>query len=203
MANEKLSDAEAKEILRRWPRRIGALWPQPQGGYWLRALPKNANATHPTLSAPGANQFKTQPDGMYLYLRDDYADAVCIEVCGTIQNLNDKRSRYMPSCQSLVVRSPKDWLLGPLRIQRGTTTSMWLACDTLQGAPTCDHLVPIRYLSVLYALPNRVFDVWAPRHTPSGHEFFCKHSALDSYNAQPMQDFLGRMSLGSHFYGEV
>ncbi len=106
MANQKLSDREAKEILKKWPMRTSKLWPPPGGkGFWLQGQPNRGAAAGPRLSSPGAKLFNTQPDGLWLHFSDsDSCDAVVIEVCGTIQNLNDKRSRYIPASHSLVVR---------------------------------------------------------------------------------------------------
>lgn len=205
MANPKLNDAEAKAILRTWPRRTKKLWPTQDGkGFWLRALPTEHNAACPTIQSPGVRQYTTQPDGLYLYLfRNEYADAVAIESCGTIQNLNDKRSRYMPATHSIVVTCPLAWLNGQIAVQRGGHAARWDASKSILVQPPNDLVFPIRHLRVLYALPNTRFDEWTPHHVPSGYEYFCKHSSLDTYNSRPMQQFLKQMSLYSHFYGKI
>ena len=205
MAKHKLKDSEAKQILRGWPQRTKSLWPTSQyGGYWLRGLPKDGKTTCPHLQSPGAELFKTQPDGLYLFIsEDEFADAVSIEVCGTIQNLNDKRSRYMPSSHSIVVSCPHEWLREEIAVQKGGKVERWKACSSISKTPQSDLTVPIRYLRVLYAIPTVKFDEWCRNHTPTGYEFFCKHSSLDSFSSQKMQEFLRQMSIHSHFLGKV
>lgn len=205
MAKAKLSDSEAKTILRKWPDRTKSLWPTSSvGGYWLRALPKDGTATCPHLQSPGATLFTTQPDGLYLFLSEtSFADAVAVEVCGTIQNLNDKRSRYMPSSHSIVAVCPLAWLTEDVSLQKGGKKQRWAACKTISNTPQADVTFPIRHLRVMYALPNADFDNWCKNHTPTGYEYFCKHSSLDSFTSQPMQRFLSQMSAHSHFLGSI
>ena len=205
MAKPKLTDAEAKTILRHWPERTKSLWPTPSvGGFWLRALPKNGLVTCPHLQSPGATLFTTQPDGLYLFLSEDvYADAVSVEVCGTIQYLNDKRSRYMPSSHSIVAVCPHGWLIEQISTQKGGKSARWAACKSISKAPQTDLSFPLRHLRVLYVLANADFDGWCKNHTPTGYEFFCKHSSLDSFTSQPMQRFLSQMSMYSHFLGKI
>ena len=205
MAQHRLKDAAAKVILRGWPQRTKRLWPTSQfGGYWLRALPKGGKTACPHLHSPGAELFKTQPDGLYLFVSEnEFADAVSIEVCGTIQNLNDKRSRYMPSSHSIVVSFAHNWLREEITVQKGRRAERWKACNSISKAPQRNLTLPIRYLRVLYAIPNAKFDEWCHNHTPTGHEFFCKHSSLDSFNSQAMRVFLRQMSVHSHFLGKV
>lgn len=203
MANPRLTDSQAKDILRHWPRRTKRLWPTKDGtGYWLRALPTEHSAPCSTIRSPGVEQYTTQPDGLYLYLyKNEYADAVAIESCGTIQNLNDKRSRYMPATHSIVVVCPLAWLNGQISVQRGGMSSRWKASNSILVQPQADLTFPVRHLRVLYALPNARFEEWTPHHVPTGYEYFCKHSSLDTYNSAAMQQFLKQMSLYSHFTG--
>jgi hypothetical protein len=205
MAKQKLTDAEAKSILRNWPERTKSLWPASSiGGFWLRALPKDGVATCPHLQSPGATLFTTQPDGLYLFLSENtFADAVSLEVCGTIQNLNDKRSRYMPSSHSIVAVCPLVWLVEEIDTQKGGKSARWAACKSISNAPQAEVSFPIRHLRVMYALPNVDFDDWCKNHTPTGYEYFCKHSTLDSFTSQSMQRFLSQMSMYSHFLGKI
>ncbi len=100
MAKQKLTDREAKAILRKWPVRTTAQWSTPHGkGYWIRAQPpdEGSSVAAPRIGYPGAKLFHTQPDGMWVYLNEsDFADVVCIESCCDTQNLNDKRPRASP-----------------------------------------------------------------------------------------------------------
>ena len=206
MANPTLRDREAKDILLRWPDRTKKIWSTPANrGYWLRAQPKRHGSREPTptVHVPGASLFKTQPDGMWLYLdRLCFADAVCVEVCRTAQNLNDKRSRYSAAVRSLVVTCPQDWLLAEVPATTGRLPR-WQAARTELRSPTEDLTAPIRYLRVLYALPNDLYKTWTENNVPGGQEYFCRHSSLDSYNSQPMQEFLRRMSFASHFHTRI
>jgi hypothetical protein len=131
MAKDKLSDAEAKAILCKWPSRTKKLWRPPENkGFWLAALPKVGKATCPTILSPGAGAFRTQPDGLWAYIRPNksmFADVVSIEVCGTMQNVNDKRSRYMAASHSLVLLCPLPWLLEETKLPRGGKKPRWEA----------------------------------------------------------------------------
>lgn len=203
MPPEKLGDREAKNILLRWPTRTKKLWSTPGGrGFWLQAQPKpqGYKAKTPTISAPGAELFKTQPDGMWVYLKyPDFADVVAIEVCGSVQNLNDKRSRYAANVRSMVLECPISWLREEVTIQRGGSAARWEACRSIDSFPLEDIRLPIRYLRALFAIPNVIYSSWARNNVADGHEFFCRHSSLDSYNNQAMQSFLRQMSYASQF----
>ena len=114
MAKRKLSDAEAKAILlKKWPTRTKH-WPPLGGrGYWLRGQPREGKMAGPKLASPGMKLFATQPDGLWIHFQGVAScDVVVIEVCGTAQNLNDKRSRYFPSTHSFCLLytspSPRD-----------------------------------------------------------------------------------------------
>jgi hypothetical protein len=145
---------------------------------------------------------KTQPDGLWLYLRPDdtYTDAVVVEVSRSIQNLNDKRSRYMPATYGLVVDCPLEWLLADIRLRFGRRLPRWQAAGTFDRKPSSDLTVQVRLLRVLYALPNDLYRTWVPGHVPAGHEYFMPHTSLASYNSQAMQQFLSRLTWRSHIY---
>ena len=202
MPKKKLSDREAKDILLRWPSSPNSIWEPPDGaGRWVRGQPNGGKTPGPRLSSPGAKLFTTQPDGLFVYMSGlESCDIVAIEVCGTAQNLNDKRSRYIPSSHSLVLRCGPRWFAEQISVQGGVRRERWQAAGTLFERPTIDVSIPVRHLRVLYALPNKLYGVWCPDHTPTGYEFFCPHSSLGSYNSQKMQQFLRRMSIASQFY---
>jgi hypothetical protein len=202
MADPQLSDAQAKKILLNWPGRTKSVWPSPgKKGFWIRAQPTSTTISRPKISSPGAALFKTQPDGLWVYFSGtEFCDVVVIEVCGTVQNLNDKRSRYIPSSHSIVLTCPLAWLEEEVDVQRGGRSPRWKATATITHEPSSDLTLPIRHLRVLYALPKAVYSSWCSNHTPSGYEFFCPHSSLDSYTSPKMQKFLGQMSIRSQFY---
>ena len=195
-----MTDAKAKRILKAWPSRTDSLFPLPGAkGYWLRAQPKTGHTVCPYLRYAGAKLFKVQPDGMWIYLSDQgYADVVCIEVSNSIQNLNDKRSRYLPSGHSMLLIIPSKWLKEKTNIQSGKPR--WEACGTISEQPTERITVPLRHLRVLFALKDRDYDKLARNYSPAGHEYYCLQSALRGRTSQKMQRFLKSMSLSSHFF---
>jgi hypothetical protein len=200
MGNTHLTDKEGKDLLLEWPMRT-RLWPPPEGrGFWIRGQPRDGLRPGPRLLSPGATLFGTQPDGLWVYFNDEHScDIVAIEVCGNAQNLNDKRSRYMPTGCASVVSATLDWLVEPVALQNSGTSARWIATGSFACEPTADLQLPVRHLRVLYAVPNALYHVWCREHTAAGHEYFCPHSSLATYNAKPMQEFLRRMSRASHF----
>lgn len=202
MAADKLSDRNAKQILLRWPRRTNSVWPAPGGrGFWIRGQPSQGTIPGPRISSPGAQLFATQPDALWIhFVNDDYCDIVAVEVCGTAQNLNDKRSRYIPASHSLLLKCSEKWLREEIKVQGGGLRARWKAAGSIARAPRGEVNLPIRHLRVLYALPNDVYHKWCAQHVPTGHEFFCPHSSLDSYHSPKMQAFLGQMSIANQLY---
>lgn len=202
MPNGKLKDKEAKAILLKWPSRTKSVWPAPGNhGFWLRGQPKSGKEAGPTLSAPGAQLFKTQPDGLWVHFSDTTCcDVIVVEVVGTAQNLNDKRSRYMPASHSLILTCPLAWLEGTVAVQKGGQKPRWVAAASITHKPTAQLCLPVRHLRALYALPNDIYAKWVEEHTPTGYEYFCPHSSLDSYTSPAMQKFLGQMSVQAQFY---
>jgi hypothetical protein len=203
MSQGNLTDQEGKNTLRHWPTRIKRLWGTPSThGFWIRAQPKLPAEKHPspTIRVPGARLFTTQPDAMWVFLAgDEYADAMVVEICGSAQNLNDKRSRYAATVRSLVLTCPTRWLHYPIRVQRGGEAPRWQACRSIPKGPTSDLALPVRYLRVLFALPNSLYPTWSANNVADGHEFFCRHSSLATYTGQQAQSFLRSMSPYVHF----
>jgi len=195
-----MKDSEGKQIMRTWPTRTRT-WPLPSGnGWWLRARPNGPGRVGPKLRAPGASLFTTQPDGLYLFLgHEEYADAVCIEVCNSMTNLNDKRSRYFPSSHSLLVEIPRRWLRQRTDLQNNGSAPMWRASGAFVDEPTTELLRPIRHLRVLYCLRDDHYEDWRANHPPTGYEYFCRDSSFDTFNSQDTQRFLRQMSIASHF----
>ncbi len=206
--------SEVNDALRSWPERTKSLWPQIAGkGFWLRARPgkSKSDTPCPLLKSPGASLFTTESDGLYVYFNGyDFVDVICIEICNKDTNLHDKRSRYMPSTQSLLLQIPKSWLRRDCALPNHGKTPRWQACKSLPVPPPPDkekpnepkkpHLfIPVRFLRVLYALPDDLFSNWEANHIPAGHEFFCKQGFLNSYTGKPMQNFLKRMRSSQHF----
>ncbi|MFI4893176.1 MAG: hypothetical protein ACIAQ0_07035 [Phycisphaerales bacterium JB058] len=211
----RLSDAEAKAIMRNsshWPARTST-WGVPRANtYWLRARPNDNGdtGTLPRLSVPGASLFTTQPDGLWVYLMataDDsdfeYADIIAVEVCGTMQNLHDKRSRFLASGSSVILRIPVTWLRGEMAVAGGGRSSRisaagWADLDD-QVPQQGEVRLPVRFARVVFALPNELYADWRSNGVPAGHEYYMRHSSLRTMTGQAGQAFLSRMSFGSHF----
>lgn len=203
VSNFRLSDAEAKAILLEWPTTTTKLWPPPGGvGAWVRAQPKDGKSAGPRIFAPGSKSFSTQPDGLWAHFNGiTSCDIVAVEVCGSVQNLNDKRSRYMPSTHSLVLRVGRRWVdeVVPGGQGRAQSSRRQLA-GTLPELSTVSADVPIRVLRVLYALKNMDYKGWVPEHVPTGYEYFIPHSSLSTYTRPETQEFLKGMSVASQFH---
>jgi hypothetical protein len=155
----------------------------------------------PRLSSPGAMAFKTQPDALWAAFNGRLScDLVAIEVCTSIQNLNDKRSRYFPSSHSLVLTASTKWLLEVIPVGK-KQIPRYKAFGSLLKPNKANHFsVPVRHLRVLYALPDVQYQPWIKENANAGHEYFCAHSALDGFESVEMQGFLKQMSRTSHFF---
>ena len=163
MSRYRLSDNEAKRLLRRWPVRPTNLMP---GGPWLRAQPPDRRTTGPTLRKAGSGEFtsRTQPDGLWIALSShslgrspDSAAVFAVEVCGNTQNLADKRSRYAPATSALLVEVQFGWLYEEVQIQHGAKRPRWVLSGAFREAPREEDIwLPVSTLRVLYAVPNEV-----------------------------------------------
>lgn len=195
-----MNDALAKETIRKsWQERTQIWNSHGMSGYWIRGRIGKSDPSSPVLLSPGTKRGLTQPDAVWLYLfADKYADVVCFEHCNKKQNLYDKRSRYIPSSHSLLVKLPKKWLTAKVSVKNGKKPR-WKAFGTNLTAPGEDWIWPVRFLRVLYALPDGLYAEWKPNHTPTGYEFFCRHNSLRTYNSPTTQEFLKRMTAKVHF----
>jgi len=199
-------DDAGKAALRKWPTRT-QLWSKPGSGvYWLRAQPKETGkkATGPRLVAPGSKLFKTQPDGLWITFGNDdetaggarFADCVAVEVCGTMQNLWDKRWRFASRTSSSVLDVPKKWLKETVKTV-GFAGPIRSRADLL-GVEPVPVEVPVRYLRVLYTLPAARFPNAASELLLEGHEYLASQASLKVYHGQPMQRFLKGMAPHLH-----
>jgi hypothetical protein len=168
-------------------------------GYWIRGRVGAKAPGHPVILPPGLTKGVTQPDAMWIYLLTGYADVICFEHCNKKQNLYDKRSRYIPASHSLLLRLPRTWLNGAIPVTNGNK-HRWDAFETGLAAPNANEVVvPIRFLRVFYALPQKLYTEWKSNQTPTGYEFYCRHSSLTTINSPTTQDFLKRMTSKVHF----
>ena len=200
-----LSDAQAKQILRtRWPAR-SSQWPIPgYSGRWMQACPLHGNATLPYLRRPGATLRTTNPDGMYVFVHHPpppsnlrFADVIAIEVCGTLQNFGDKRSRYNPNNSQLVL--PLNWLRHRVTLTNGGVREAWRASEWYGTRPLSEEVYVVRHLRVLFVLTDPDFTTLAMNDSLSAHEYFCKHRQLDQINGPTMQRFIKGMATMRQF----
>jgi len=158
-----LTDAQAKNRLLDWPAQT-EIWSGADHKKikWLRAQPVDGVIGGPRLELPGAETFRTQPDGLWITLgieRGDsstvgrFVDCVIIESCGKQQNFSDKRSRYAARTTSLTLNLPAKWLDRTVPVRGGAQRKRR---ELLSGNLPSDQptKLPVRHIRVLYALPD-------------------------------------------------
>lgn len=202
-----LSDAQAKAALRTWAL-VTRVWSGGEYIFWLRAQPNDVDDTQrsPRLTAAGSREFQTQPDGLWITLggmgsqpvgTSTFADCVVVEVCGTAQNLNDKRSRYSARTSALVIEMMQPWLDhevprqgGAVRMRRQLLASELPASGVVRR--------PVRHVRVLYALDDTGARSLYARATREivleAHEYMLPQRILQQWTAPEMQEFLKRMA---------
>ena len=199
-------DQKVRQRLGQWPQRPPGLEPSfKQPGTWLRARPDlERKVTQPYLKFPGADRLKTLPDGLYLHFStkpdEPYVDILCIEACGSYQNLLDKRSRFAPSTGSLLAVCPMDWLMQPGI--PGNNIPRWRLIRMLKREPREDLLLPVRDARVLFALKPTHFRGFMATQTAHAHEFFCPMDALTDENGPKnpaLRALLARASAASNY----
>ncbi len=170
-------DQLVRRRLKTWPQHppgACALGPQ---GTWLRGRPGDPSvACHPFLKLPGSNRLRTLPGGLWLHFGHDpaepYVDILCIEACGSLPNLLDKRSRFAPSTSSLLAYCPVPWLLAPA--QEDDPTPRWRLIKLLRAEPTAPLVLPVRDIRVLYGLKARHYEGFARSQVLHPHEYFSR-----------------------------
>jgi len=199
-------DCQVRARLQKWPQRPpGVTASAKLPGTWLRARPGTKDLSrHPFLKLPGANTYRTLPDGLWLHFSrdpgDPYVDILCIEACATTQNLLDKRSRFAPSTTSLIACCPVMWLKAPAI--EGDETPRWRLIKLFKEEPTLPLLLPVRDMRVVYGLKRKVYEGFAANQMPQPHEFFCPMEALiaeDSDQDPLMCALLGRATAQANF----
>jgi hypothetical protein len=169
-------DALVRRRLSKWPQRPpGAPRSARQAGTWLRARPGSPSEPgQPFLKLPGSNTFRTIPDGLWLHFSPDpddrWADILCIEACGSVPNLQDKRARFAPSTSSLLAVCPLRWMLEPA--EASEPTPRWHMMRLLRTKPTEALVLPVRDIRVLYGLKLRHYESVARAQVPHPHEYF-------------------------------
>lgn len=204
--HEDTLDHQVRQSLGQWPQRPPGMEPSfKQPGTWLRARPDlERKVTQPYLKFPGADRLKTLPDGLYLHFSpkpsEPYVDILCIEACGTYQNLLDKRSRFAPSTGSLLAVCPVEWLMQPGL--PGNNIPRWRLIRMVKREPREDLVLPVRDARVLFALKPSHFRGFMATQTAHAHEFFCPMDALTDSNGAKnpaLRALLARASAASNY----
>jgi hypothetical protein len=194
-----LTDAQAKTILRAWPRATKLWLEKGDTSWWLRAQPKepDKHATTPRLMVAGGEALTTYPDGMWVMVKNNLRalDVFCVEVCRNLQNFQDKRSRYASTTHALTVHFHDEWWNEKLYKTSTRLEKLGISESDLGKV----NIIPIRYLRVLFVLPDQDYDNLKSNGVASGHEFFIRHRRLGQFNNQAMQKFLKRMAPVQHF----
>jgi hypothetical protein len=192
--------------LSKWPQRPpGAPRSARQAGTWLRARPgAPSEPGQPYLKLPGSNTFRTIPDGLWLHFSPDpddrWADILCIEACGSVPNLQDKRARFAPSTSSLLAVCPLRWMLEPA--EASEPTPRWHMMRLLRTEPTEALVLPVRDIRVLYGLKLRHYESVARAQVPHPHEYFCPIEALTAergHEDPALTALIGRASAAANF----
>jgi hypothetical protein len=203
---DKPLDELVRRRLSQWPQRPpGAPRTPRQAGTWMRARPGDASLLgQPFLKLPGSNTFRTIPDGLWLHFSPDpddrWADVLCIEACGSVPNLQDKRARFAPSTSSLLVVCPLRWMLEPAGAN--DPTPRWHLIRLLREEPTEPLVLPVRDVRVLYGLKARHYASVARGQVPHPHEYFCPIEALTAergFEDPAMAALIGRASASAAF----
>jgi len=199
-------DLRARDKLRSWPNDPPGLEHALGPGVWLKARPGVHDDIHyPKLKLPGSDRLRTVPDALWLRFggseRDPFVDLFVIEVCSTFSNLLDKRSRFLPSMQSMLATCPLPWLLGPF--SRDDSTPRWQRTKLIGKAPTTQITLPVRGIRVMYALPAKLYEPFVSSQIPHAHEFFVPVDALltpESWQEPAIRAFIARTSISANFW---
>lgn len=131
--------------------------------------------------------------------QEGWADLVVVEVCGSKQNLNDKRARYAGLSRSMLLKCPRRWLRAQVTLAGKGTKTRWEASGTFATEPNSDLLLPVRFLTVLFALKSPLLTKWRASGMGAPGEYYCTQQALRGYNSQDFQAFLKQMSFSAHY----
>ncbi|WP_368415107.1 hypothetical protein [Falsiroseomonas sp.] len=131
---------------------------------------------------------------------DRWADILCIEACGSVPNLQDKRARFAPSTSSLLAVCPLRWMLEPA--EASEPTPRWHMMRLLRSEPTETLVLPVRDIRVLYGLKLRHYESVARAQVPHPHEYFCPIEALTAergHEDPALTALIGRASAAANF----
>ena len=153
-------------------------------------------------------RWRTLPDGLWLNFggtfKDPYVDILAVDACGTLSNLLDKRSRFVPSTHSLQAVCPVRWLLAP--ITPGELTPRWRATGLLLQEPVVPLVLPVRSWRVLYGLKQQHYQGFVRHQLPHAHEYFVPMDSLtaeDGDKDPALRALLARASPAANFLNQV
>lgn len=118
---------------------------------------------------------------MYVQLATDAvtADILAIETCGSLQNVHDKRSRFLASTGSLLLLIPARWLGGLQQVQHGAIHERWRTFgDAVTAKPADDMRVPVARLRIFLFVPDDHLESIAEKIALEPHEYLLPHSAF-------------------------
>jgi hypothetical protein len=202
-------DRLVRDRLRQWPQRPPGLVAgkgEQQGGRdgWLRGRPDLTVHNVPFLKLPGADRFRTLPDGLWMNfggtVHEPYVDIFAIEACGSLTNLLDKRSRFAPSTHSLLAVCPVQWLM---RAATPTDpTPRWQVTRVLAAEPLRPLVLPVRDIKVMYALKTRHYRGFTETQIPHPHEYFVPMDAItakDGHESPAIKALVSRAAVNANF----
>jgi hypothetical protein len=146
--------------------------------------------------------FKNQPDGLWILLTPTHADAIAIEACGSRQNFEQRRSKYMPDTCARTLGCSVEWLAGSVGYKRGNRQRWRLAGD-LEVAPTAELELPVRHIRVLFAFPDHEYQKWSRSIVPAGHEYYCRYRSVRSITSKRFRTFLRQLAVRAQYYTKV
>lgn len=197
-----MKDSDAKAVMMKWPAVTSVLFGGSEDFPWIRAQPRDEKetATSPFLLQAGNEALRTQPDGMFIRPVKDFQamDVVSFEVCSSLQNMNDKRSRYAATTSALVVDTREGWWRRPVQGRRSRWQKVTNGLEDWGDAE--DFWSPVRYLRVVYVLSKTDLERFRADGVAAGHEYLMRFSSLASISSQNFRVFLDRLSPDSHFY---
>lgn len=181
-----------------WPSYTRSLFGGSSGRPWIQAQPRTKNATTPCLANAGSGVLTTRPDGMWIRIIAGLkaADVFCVEVCGKMQNFQDKRSRFQPTTSALVLKCTRQWLNESMYVNM----TRWKKSGVFESSVDRDFEFPVRNMRVLFVLTEKDYGEFFKSGVPGGHEYFMKHTSFGSFSSQQMQEFLKAISPDRHFY---
>ena len=198
----RVIDSTVRDRLMAWPNTPPGLVPTPKQS-WLRGRPDNAGQCY--LKLPGSDRLRTMPDGLWLSFggkaAEPFVDALAIEACSSLTNLQDKRSRFAPSTQSMMAVCSLPWLHAPALADN--PAPRWQVTGVLRAAPVTPLVLPVRNIRVMYGLLPEQYQRFMHYQLPHAHEFFVPMGALTAENgdqAPAMQALIARSSISANFF---